>query len=234
MGVVTTCVRGETSFDFEAYYDRETTSGLTKLADDAQQHVALLSSLGVNVGPEVVVNVLDSKLPKVTADRWETTLERDTFPTLDSMYEFLYKSAVCVSKRERSKAAEVEKNSNEPANKKRRQTSNRAFVMNASNNCIACKKKRHPLYLCESFKQLPVQKRINLIREAKLCYNCLHSHSGKPCKFSHCTKCQKRHNTLLHSEQYAGVSRSTAETPNTNNTDTKSDYTNEVINTNNA
>jgi len=36
-------------------------------------------------------------------------LKRDEFSKPDQMYEFLYKSAICVSKRERSKTIESEK-----------------------------------------------------------------------------------------------------------------------------
>lgn len=189
--------------------DRESTSGLSKLADDAQQHVASLSALGVNVGSEVVVHTLESRLPKSALDRWETILGRDEFPKLEFMYEFLYKSAVCASKRERAKATESEKNKNEPPIKKKRvSVANQAFMLNASRNCVMCKSKRHPLYTCDKFKLLSAQKRIDVVKGAKLCYNCLRSHRGNACKFSNCTICQKRHNTLLHIDNFAGANKS--------------------------
>ncbi|KYQ53576.1 hypothetical protein ALC60_00103 [Trachymyrmex zeteki] len=184
-------------------------AGLSKLADDAQQHVASLSALGVNVGSEVVVHTLESRLPKSALDRWETILGRDEFPKLEFMYEFLYKSAVCASKRERAKATESEKNKNEPPIKKKRvSVANQAFMLNASRNCVMCKSKRHPLYTCDKFKLLSAQKRIDVVKGAKLCYNCLRSHRGNACKFSNCTICQKRHNTLLHIDNFAGANKS--------------------------
>jgi len=196
--------------------DKETTSGLTKLADETQQHVASLSALGVSVGPEMIVHILESKLPKSTLDKWETGLDRDEFPRLDQLYEFLYKTAVCASKRERSKAAESEKGKGEPdINRKRDYVTNKAFVLNTSRNCMACKIKQHPLYRCDKFKQLPVPKRIEIVRSAKICYNCLRSHRERPCKFSACTICQKRHNTLLHLEEHATSSKSDATKPET-------------------
>ncbi|XP_071576787.1 uncharacterized protein [Temnothorax nylanderi] len=196
--------------------DRETTSGLSKLADDTQQHVASLSALGVSVGPEMIVHLLENKLPKSTLERWEATLEKDEYPKPEQMYEFLYKTAVCASKRERSKSSESERNKGEPPFKKRRNgASNQAFMSNASRNCIACKTKRHPLYLCDKFKQLPVPKRIETVRNAKVCYNCLRSHRDSPCKFSNCTICQKRHNTLLHLEKYTAASNPNVSKPET-------------------
>lgn len=49
--------------------EKETTSGLSKLADDAQQHAASLEALGVIFGSEIMVSVLESKLPKSTQKR---------------------------------------------------------------------------------------------------------------------------------------------------------------------
>jgi hypothetical protein len=189
--------------------ERETTSGLTKLADDAQQHLASLKTLGVNVGSEIIVHILESKLPKSTTERWEATLERDEFPTIDQMYEFLYKSAVCASKRERARAVETEKNKDDPPNKRKRgNSSNKAFVLSVTRNCIVCQTKKHPLYICDKFKQMSVPKRIETVKRAKVCYNCLRSHRDTPCKFSSCTICQKRHNSLLHLDNYATASKS--------------------------
>jgi len=98
--------------------DKETTDGLSKLADDTQQHLASLNALGVSVTPEIIGHILESKLPRVTLERWETTLERDEFPKLDQIYEFLYKTAVCASRRERSKPSDLDKG-NEPPVKRR-------------------------------------------------------------------------------------------------------------------
>ncbi|KYN27913.1 hypothetical protein ALC57_02678 [Trachymyrmex cornetzi] len=174
-----------------------------------EQHVASLSALGVSVGSEVVVHTLESKLPKSALERWETSLDRDEFPKLEFMYEFLYKSAVCASKRERAKATESERNKIEPSIKKKRvSVANQVFMLNASRNCVICKNKRHPLYLCEKFKLLSAQKRIDVVKSAKLCYNCLRSHRGSACKFSSCTICQNRHNTLLHIDGFAGANKS--------------------------
>jgi hypothetical protein len=101
--------------------DKESTSGLSKLADDTQQHIASLSSLGVTVGSEIIVHLLENKLLKTTLEKWETTLERDEFSKIDQMYEFLYKM-VCASKREKTKASETERSKSEPAAKRRRET----------------------------------------------------------------------------------------------------------------
>lgn len=188
--------------------EKETTESLSKLADDAQQHVASLAALNVNVGSEILVNLLESKLPKRVADKWEETLDRDEFPKIDDLYEFLYKTAVRLSKRAPSSSGKRDDDKALPPAKKIR-TSNRAFMVNATNNCPACKTKQHPLFKCGQFKQLTIPKRIEVVRNAMLCYNCLRSHRGKACTYTTCTICQKRHNTLIHLDKYATVTTPT-------------------------
>lgn len=179
--------------------DKETTHGISKIADDTQQHVASLNTLGVTVGPEMIVHIIEGKLPRATLEKWETSLKRDEYPKLEEMYEFLYKIAVCASRRERNKTIDSDKNIGEPPTKRRRfGSSNKAFIAATPRTCAACKSKPHPLYLCDEFKRMTVPKRIELIKGAKLCYNCLRSHKNEPCRFSNCTVCQKRHNTMLH------------------------------------
>jgi hypothetical protein len=63
--------------------EKENTSEISRLADDMQQHVASLNTLGVSVGSEMLVHVLESKIPKVTLEKWEATLDRDEYPTVD-------------------------------------------------------------------------------------------------------------------------------------------------------
>lgn len=204
--------------------DKETSTGFMKLADDAQQHVASLASLGMTIAPETIVRVLETKLPKSAADRWETGIERDEMPSPEQMYEFLYKAAVHASKRERARTAESTRGANEtPAKRRRVNSSNRALLLNTSALCPACETKQHPLFACEKFKQLPVPSRIEIVKNAKLCFNCMRSHRGKPCGFSTCTICKRRHNSLLHLEQRAIATRSAA-------IDTKSDLAQSVPN----
>ena len=67
---------------------------------DTQQHVESLSSLGLNVTEEILVQNLENKLYKTTADKWEETLERGVFPSLEKMLGFLYKNIARLSKRD--------------------------------------------------------------------------------------------------------------------------------------
>jgi len=70
----------------------------------------------------------------------------------------------------------------------------------ASADCVVCKNDKHPLYVCPKFKSLPHDRMMTILRENKLCMNCLRpGHFVRQCKsLHHCRQCQKPHHTLLH------------------------------------
>ncbi|XP_076661133.1 uncharacterized protein LOC143365020 [Halictus rubicundus] len=201
--------------------DKESTSGLTRLADDAQQHFASLHALGAPVCTQTVVHLLESKLPKITYEKWQAGLSRQEYPSLDEMLEFLYKTAVCVSRTDkmRSSDRDRERERDDRAHKRRRiHPPNRVFVTQ-ERKCLACKISCHPLFTCTAFKRLTVPKRIELVKTAKVCFNCLRSHRDAPCRYSNCTICQRRHNTLLHNPEFASSSRADTSKPAIDNAD---------------
>ena len=78
--------------------------------------------------------------------------------------------------------------------------SHTASADDANANCPLCKNEKHPLYVCARFKALSHDKMMAVLKENKLCLNCLRSgHFVKQCRsIHHCRKCQKPHHTLLH------------------------------------
>jgi len=72
--------------------------------------------------------------------------------------------------------------------------------------CVACKMSKHPLYACTKFKDLSHEQKLSVLRENRICMNCLGAdHFRKECKSNHwCKKCQRQHHTLLHKETPCG------------------------------
>lgn len=72
-------------------------------------------------------------------------------------------------------------------------------------SCCCCNKENHPLYHCDKFIQLNPNERYKLVREKKLCLNCLsNKHGIKNCNSQvNCNRCGKQHHTLLHFEPYS-------------------------------
>ncbi|XP_011859019.1 PREDICTED: uncharacterized protein LOC105556532, partial [Vollenhovia emeryi] len=68
--------------------------------------------------------------------------------------------------------------------------------------CLFCKKAEHRIYHCPAFLNLPPQVRNKEVKELKVCPNCLkEEHAIEKCKFGVCRLCQKKHNSLLHSNK---------------------------------
>lgn len=190
----------------------ETHDALMKLVDEARQHVTSLASLGVTIGSEMLAQIVDSKLPRKIADKWDETVSADEVPQFDKLCDFITSTAVRLAKHKRpySEFDKRDHNKNHPSKRARHDNQKHVFVLQ-TNACSCCKKEQHPLYRCQTFKDLSVPNRIAHIKQAKLCFNCMRSHSGQ-CKSSNCTKCNRKHNTLLHLERSdnSGASYNTA------------------------
>jgi hypothetical protein len=55
-----------------------------------QQHISILKSLGVQLGPEIEHQLLEEKLPRELVDKWEEKMSSnyDEFPTLSDLCDF--------------------------------------------------------------------------------------------------------------------------------------------------
>ena len=169
------------------------------LADEAQQHVQSLAGLKVNLSPEIVVQIIEEKLNPATRIKWEETLNRETFPSLDQMVEFLYKTAVSLSALESNKNLNTDSDNGPPA--KMRQVANktaRTFFTGNKKGPACSDDKYHSLFKCKKFLSLPINQRIKVVKDANICNNCFRNHEGNDCKFGSCRTCGRKHNTLFH------------------------------------
>lgn len=179
--------------------EKENARGLMTLADDSQQHMQMLSTMGLNISPEIVVQIIEDRLHRSTLEKWEETLKRGEYPKLEDLIDFLYRTAGRLSKRKSETDKNNESNNkNHPTKQLRIQAKGHAFI-SKTKKCPHCEES-HFVWRCEKFLALNVPERIKVIKNAKLCFNCLNSHLGKKCKFGTCPKCTKRHNSLLHPE----------------------------------
>ncbi|GFX36816.1 integrase catalytic domain-containing protein [Trichonephila clavipes] len=64
--------------------------------------------------------------------------------------------------------------------------------------CVLCQSDSHSLNKCPQYKQLSVNKRVELVKNNSLCFNCLNLHRVKFCKSKVlCKCCQKKHHSSL-------------------------------------
>lgn len=182
-----------------------TSKGLTRIVDDARQHLSMLNSLQVNVDEGMVVRMLERKLPIDVRTKWEETLSLDVFPSLTQLYKFISETAFRISMTEnkdiffRDGVIKRKADQNPNYSKVRKIGSNvRSLVTVTQNTCGYCNE-NHLIYQCVAFEKLSINDRWNAVKRSQLCKNCLRSHLGK-CMRSHCKRCNRYHNTLLHSD----------------------------------
>lgn len=194
--------------------NKESTSAIRQLSDTVQGHIRALRSLKepVDHWDSLLIFLIAGKFDTNTAKEWEAELLKSTeSPTQTVLLDFLEKRCHFLEKIERaidvvSQAQNTRfKQGGKPQPKLSHATTQR-------NICPLCKE-QHALFSCKLFLELPIRDRISQVKQLRICFNCLRAgHISTDCKSSHCRKCDKSHNTLLH------IDRPSVQ-PNTQNTE---------------
>ncbi|KAJ8956191.1 hypothetical protein NQ318_020743 [Aromia moschata] len=94
-----------------------------------------------------------------------------------------------------------------------------SLVANTSEQkCLVCEKD-HIIYRCPVLKAKSPADRFKVVKEKRLCINCLRPHQVKNCSStSTCRTCHKNHHTLLHFDRFSGSSGAINETSDSGNT----------------
>lgn len=178
----------------------ESHKGLRNLYDTVTKHLRSLKSLGEKTESwdRLIIYILANKFDSVTRRDWENFSIKGDLPSLDDLNKFLKSKCEILEKIE---LTFQEKN---PLHRNKRPGSH-GFVAvknNTDYECYYCKR-NHSIFKCESFLNLSVNQRIDVVKKLRLCLNCLRpSHPSWKCKLNKCLKCHKTHNTILHSNTY--------------------------------
>lgn len=192
--------------------DRNSKEGVSKLIDQAQQHLKSLAALDINLTPELVIILLEKKLPNFIVNKWHETVKSNELPILENFIDFIYEfgNRLCLqdnknefssTSKERPPKREVNSKSfKTPFIAKKAKIDNKHEVFLTSTSKIACPlcKESHPLYRCKKFKDLNVEERLKTANDLRLCKNCLRCEDPHECNFVGCIVCHAKHNTLLH------------------------------------
>ncbi|KAJ8963177.1 hypothetical protein NQ318_018642 [Aromia moschata] len=178
---------------------KETSGKIRKLVDDLSKHLRSVEQLKQNIEnwDPLLIFITASKLDPKTLVEWEKYSAEIEIPTLENLKMFLRSRADLLE------TIEYRTNSKSINEDKRRESKqNSRSLLSTSISCYYCKKE-HAIYSCEEFKNLAVDKRIEFVRKARLCANCLRdNHVTKKCKIGPCTRCKSWHNTLLHQDDH--------------------------------
>ena len=144
-------------------------------------------------------------MPSSISYDWEKTLSKDELPKFETLIEFIYSAASRFSSRLNT---DIPKDTSSYPNKRMKfnnhdqrskgKGTGETFLTSTSEVCTLCSESSHPLFRCKKFRDSTVTQRIQIVKDEKLCNNCLRSHPKNECKLGNCMVCKGKHNTLLH------------------------------------
>ena len=171
---------------------------LRYLHDTVQQHLRALKCMDYEPSGPFVTSVLELKLDTATMFEWQKHTSGSTeVPHFNDLLEF-------VNLRAQASEHTVPDSAKKPTGNEMKRKPVPCFPANAytptSEPCPVCKTESHPVFACTKFRSLPHDRMITMVKENKLCINCLRpGHFSKHCKSLHkCKECQKPHHSLLH------------------------------------
>lgn len=159
-------------------------TSLKQLHDTTYENIMAIRNLKIetkNWDP-MLIRLLTKKLSKETLTQFECNLtDVREIPTFDHFMNFIEKRFLALQSTE---------------------TKNKSMnTKNASAKCAFCDS-NHSIVKCEEFLKKPVSERFQIVKNKKLCNNCLKQHDKNECTSTYtCKTCKKNHNTLLHFEK---------------------------------
>ena len=163
--------------------------GLRKLVYCTNECVRALRvlDLPVDTWNFIICNAIEKKLDSNTKRQWELTFEEDRYPELANLLAFIEKHARSFEDNSTSQSLKL-------------QQQNRNSAPTDSSHCQLCKE-IHPTFRCPKLMNANHNERQELVRNARLCFNCLvPGHSSQDCRGKTCKICHERHNTVLHGD----------------------------------
>ncbi|XP_055713132.1 uncharacterized protein LOC129807708 [Phlebotomus papatasi] len=179
----------------ERFLDQQTitkpsAAALRKLQSSTTQSLEAIDALQVTGRDPWLIHWTLNHLDHQTRTLWSEK-KPDTVPTWKDFDEFLdnrcRKLEECPPPQNTSKSKQVSSHVTEKAEKQKRE------------NCKHCNLSPHKLYKCRKFLGLQPKKRLEIIKNLKLCQNCLiDSHDINNCTYQSCKFCNEKHNHLIH------------------------------------
>lgn len=195
---------------FNNLYTLEKPSGslLQKLSNVTHEVIRQLRAMKYPVEHYdlIFVHALHDKLDAETRKAWELYRTSES-PALSEMLKFLDWQAKALigaqstepkERKEQRKRHSNESKYNGAKQPKYGNSKSRAPEKKPEfNPCVLCKEK-HGLHRCANFIKMSLADRRKVVKEHKLCHNCLRSsHFSKDCPLKECYRCNKKHNSLI-------------------------------------
>ena len=170
----------------------ENTIQLRQIVDTTKCNLEALKAMNLHTETWdlMIIYILVHKLDNKTKREWELQIASKELPTLHQLYNFLeHKCTALESVSLRPKATEAKQNND-------RKPSYSYLIIKS--NCEVCKE-LHATSQCNTFRQLSNEEKYKIVKNNKLCINCLsNKHMIKDCHSHGCNICGRWHHTLLH------------------------------------
>jgi hypothetical protein len=137
----------------------------------------------------IIIYTLVQKLDNKTLKEWEPNVSNKELPTLQQLYTSL-----------EHRCNALESLSDKPKTNEQRQSSDRKMAHSYVSVKLMCEvcKDSHAVSQCSTFKWLLDNKKYKIVKDNKLCINCLsNKHMIRDCQCHGCKICGKWH-TLIH------------------------------------
>ncbi|XP_058816835.1 uncharacterized protein LOC131680128 [Topomyia yanbarensis] len=182
------------------------------LVETVDGHIENLKFLGqafTGISEHMVVFLIARALDDETKKMWESTVEKGELPKYETTIAFL-KNRISVLERcqtsidisQPKQRMQIRQSSSQLAKQPPKKANAATAAQSADPHCVFCGG-NHFSFKCSEFNGLSVSDRLAKVKEKNVCFNCLRrGHHVTDCSSKKtCSKCQRKHHTLLHSEE---------------------------------
>ncbi|XP_067217193.1 uncharacterized protein [Linepithema humile] len=144
----------------------ESAAQIREVVDTLSKHLRALNALdqATKHWDALLIYLISTKLDSVTARAWEKERAGSEIPTLDDFKSFLNSRADLLET--------LELNDKSLTKSKHTDRAKVKLLLIQRQRCIMCNE-THKLTTCAKFLELSPQKRVNQVKNAKLCLNCM-------------------------------------------------------------
>ncbi|XP_055632973.1 uncharacterized protein LOC129773401 [Toxorhynchites rutilus septentrionalis] len=186
---------------------RKSSKELRDLIDECTRHVEGLRFMGqelLGISELLVVNILTSALDRDTRESWEKTLNKEELPNYKNTIGFLQNHYLILERCEATSFVPIDKPMQQKFSMPLKDIrSSNAATSPSGVACDLCSE-IHLNYKCPVLRKMSIHERIAKVKSINACYNCLRKgHHVHACSSERtCSKCSKKHHTLLHLDQF--------------------------------
>ncbi|XP_039951398.1 uncharacterized protein LOC120768688 [Bactrocera tryoni] len=182
----------------------ESRATLLNFVDSVRNSFRALELMNVPVKQwdAIAVPLLLPKLPIVTRTEWGMSLKSNAIPKMEEVIMFVERRAANLPTSSPI-APHISSGRTSSRVVKAHLTMNSGKILNPvvasdkATNCPSCNE-FHRITKCQKFRNLQLDGRWDLVKQASLCFNCLKTgHRNRDCPSGLCLNCQQKHNTLL-------------------------------------